>query len=68
MSKDSALGVASLTIVVTAMMAALKVAGYITWPWWIVLLPLYVEPALALVENCSVPARIPGPSPALNPE
>lgn len=33
----------------TLLFIALKFTGYITWAWWIVLLPLYGVPAACLI-------------------
>lgn len=32
----------------TALLVVLKLAGFLPWPWWMVLFPAYIMPALAL--------------------
>lgn len=33
----------------TVLFLVLKVSGTVTWPWWLVLFPLWFGPAVALV-------------------
>ncbi len=38
-----------LTTIVFAIFLFCKLAGYINWPWWLVIAPLLVTPAIVLV-------------------